>query len=336
MNFSSFEEFHKKWLDLLVIGKTIEQNNKKYHIIGMTLTNKAAELYIIEPYTKPESKNKKGVYNQRRILKEQEEQEYRYLHCSDFSIANEHFKTQSSIGGPLNPDDYGTIQLFFDMLRAGWTVPDWLKNTDWDNLLLLTLQLNTTNIKKLPAYTFGMPITITHEPNFIRHTVEKTITLNIGKSSSFYFFDCCNDKVWCYINKITLIDVWENTEEKFNDPKLIEKFSPEQLEQAKKCSYNTLKQTCPKGMCYIGIEYECSKDLTLSFYSKQFLASRPETHSGSSSFFRMRLKPDKKTGAHNLPLKGCVIHTPVSPDTTKIPAELFLYFEKVDPWIETI
>ena len=50
----------------------------------------------------------------------------------------------------------------------------------------------------------------------------------------------------------------------------------------------------------------------------------------------MRLKPDKEIGTHNLPLKGSVIQTPVSPNTFKIPAELFLYFEKVETWTETV
>ena len=72
------------------------------------------------------------------------------------------------------------------------------------------------------------------------------------------------------------------------------------------------------------------------FYSKEYLKSCPESHSGSSSFLLMRLAPDKETGIHNLPLKGCVIQTPVSPDTYKIPAELFLYLEKQKEWTETI
>ena len=49
MNFALIENFHKKWRDILVIGKTIERDNKKYHIVGMTLADEA-ELYIIEPY----------------------------------------------------------------------------------------------------------------------------------------------------------------------------------------------------------------------------------------------------------------------------------------------
>ena len=61
-----------------------------------------------------------------------------------------------------------------------------------------------------------------------------------------------------------------------------------------------------------------------------------ETHHGSSYFLLMRLKPDQETGIHGLPLKGCVMQTPLSPDTAKISAELFLYHEKADAWTETV
>ncbi len=89
-------------------------------------------------------------------------------------------------------------------------------------------------------------------------------------------------------------------------------------------------------MCYIEIEYECSKDISLTFYSKEYLKSRPETHTGSSSFILMHSKHNKETGTHNLRLKSYIMQTPFSPDTSKIPAELFLYCENEKEWIETI
>lgn len=55
MNFSSLESFHSKWQDILVIAKTIERNGKKYHIVGITLSNET-KLYMIEPYMKPKSR----------------------------------------------------------------------------------------------------------------------------------------------------------------------------------------------------------------------------------------------------------------------------------------
>lgn len=335
MNFSELEEFHKKWKDILVIGKTIERDDKRYHIIGMTLSDEA-KLYIIEPYIEIEHAPKKGVRNQRRLLKERDSMECCYLHCSEFYLGSERLEVQGGTGGPLafSSGDYGVLQLFFDMMSAGWIIPEWLKAVDWDGLQLVTLDIAA--MEKLPEYLPDMPVTIRHSLTFTEHIIEKPVTLRVGKSRSFSFTDADGETVQCYINSVTLFDVWKNCAEQLNSPQLAERFSPKQLKEAEKQSYEALKQCCPKGMCYTAIEYECSKDLSLTFYSRQFLTSRPEQHHGSSSFFVMRLKPDKETGTHGLPLKGCVIDTPVSPDTVKISAELFLYYEKVPEWTETV
>ena len=93
--------------------------------------------------------------------------------------------------------------------------------------------------------------------------------------------------------------------------------------------YDTLEQCCPKGMYYIGIEYECSKNYDLVFHSKQYLKSRSEMRQGNVHFIMMHLKHNQETGTHDLPLKGCVIQTLVSSDTSKILAELFLYHERI-------
>ena len=335
MNFSILSDCHKKLQDILVIGKTIERDGRKYHILGMTLSD-GVKLYIIEPYDKREPINRKGILNHRRKLKEYEGRSCCYLHCSEFYLGDEKLQVQSGMSGSLeySLEDYGTIQLFLDMMSAGWTVPEWLKDTDWADLQMVTL--NISNMEKLPDYSPDMPIAITHSPDSTQHILEKTVTLNVGKSRSFYFTDNYGDNVQCHINNVMLIDMWKNTEEELSNPKLSERFTPEQLEQAKKQSYGALEQCCPKGMCYIGIEYECSKSYDLVFHSKQYLTSRPETHQGSSHFLMMRLKPDQETGTHGLPLKGCVIQTPVSPDTTQIPAELFLYYERINEWTETV
>ena len=126
MNFSLLEGFHSKWQDILVIGKTTERNGIKYHIVGMTLSDEA-KLYIIEPYIEPESRNRKGIRNHRRVLKEHERHGYSYLHCSDLCLGDVHLKIQGSMGSPMDSDNYRIFQLFFDMMSAGWTVPEWLK-----------------------------------------------------------------------------------------------------------------------------------------------------------------------------------------------------------------
>lgn len=336
MKFSYLEDAHEQWSDVLAIGRTIERDGKKYHMVGMTL-RETAELYIIEPYEEQENRHRrKGMRSQRRLLKENEEHEECYLHCSEFCFGTQWLHVQSGSAGPLehSVQNYRTIQLFLDMMSAGWVVPEWLKEEEWDNLQLVTLEI--ADLDELPKYSPEMPIIIKHRSDFKRHLLEKTVTLHVGKSRSFSFVDYSGDKVWCYINTVALMDVWKDTEEQFSNPEYIKKVSPEQLKQAKEHCYRALEQSCPKGMCYVGVEYECSKDISLQFYSKEYLKSHPEHHEGSASFLMMRLKPDKELGIHKLPLKGCVIQTPVSPDTVKILAELFLYFEKTEEWEERI
>lgn len=335
MNLSILEDVHQNWREILVIGRTIERDDKKYHLLGMTLSDEA-NLYIIEPFTKPVHRNLKGVRNQRRIQKEHERDDNTYLHCSEFCIGGETMKPQSGSAGPLrhSEDDYRTLQLFFDMMSAGWTAPDWLKEENWDNLQLVTLTM--AGLDKLPPCPAQTPITIRHAPIPVQHIVEKPVTLRVGKSCSFSFTDACGEQVVCHINNVSLIDVWEDTAKELANPEFTKRIPPEQLQELKEHHYSALNQNCPKGMCYIGVEYECSKNLSLTFYSKQFLSSRPEVHHGTSSFFLMRLKPDRTTGSHGLLLNGCVIQTPVAPDTTVIPAELFLYIDKVPAWVETV
>ena len=44
MKFSYLEDVHKVWDDILVIGKTIKRDNKRYHIVGMTLAASAERI----------------------------------------------------------------------------------------------------------------------------------------------------------------------------------------------------------------------------------------------------------------------------------------------------
>lgn len=339
MQLSYLQEIPNEWHKLLVIGRTIERDHKKYHLIGMTL-GESANLYFLEPFSKPDhfqlKQKQRANRSHRAQLKAQKESSECYLHCSEIRLENKLLKVQGGCGSPLTfaEQDYKTICLFVEMMRAGWIVPDWLREKDWNDLQLVTLHIE--GLKRLPKYSPEMPITIKHRMDSIRHIVEKTVTLTVGKSRSFSFTDHEGEEVWCHINQVTLIDVWEDTEKQFHDPQYINKIPPERLQEVREMSYKALEQNCPKGMCYIGIEYECSKDFQLQFYTKEYLRSRPESHSRSVLFFLMHLKPDQEKGAHGLPLKGCVIQTAVCPDTVKIPAELFCYYEKVEAWEENI
>lgn len=335
MQFSWLEDVSKKWKDILVIGKTIERDGKKYHIIGMTM-EEAAKLYIIEPYEEQKRRNLKKKRTQRLILKEQEIEIIRYLHCREFKIGNKKLCVQGGCGGVLRPENYEEIKLFLDMMDAGWKIPEWLRNEDWEGLQLVTLEI--ASLKRLPKYSPDMPITIKHDLGFEKHLLKraKSMMIEIGKPLSFQFTAHDGEKVQCHINNVMLIDVWEDARKQFSDAKYRERFTEEQLREIESNYYEVLSQNCPKGMYYIGIEYECSRDIQLQFYSKDFLESYPESHNGSAAFLMMRLKPDKKTGIHGLPLKGYAIDTPFAKDTTKVSVELLFYMEKTAAWEECV
>lgn len=333
MNFLDLEEMHKKWQDILVIGKTVERDHKRYHIVGMT-QEPEAKLYIIEPYdaSEQEEPKRRGIRNHRRMLKESRESGFSYLHCREIYLGEQRLEIQggSSTGFQYLLESYGEIQLFFDMMQAGWTIPEWLKDEEWSCLQLVTL--NVAELKGLPSYTPGMPIIIKHGETRRQQILEKTITLQVGKSRSFQFTDQKGDQVQCYINRVELVDVRKQAEEQFDDPIYQQKLEPEQFEEMKHYFYNALQESCPKGMCWVQVEYECTKNLSLQFYSKEYLRSHPSR----TSALLILPKPERKIGTHQLPLRGCMIQTAVSPDTSKIPAEAFFAFETVDAWEETI
>ena len=153
---------------------------------------------------------------------------------------------------------------------------------------------------------------------------------------SFRFTAHDGSKVQCHINQVTLVDVWAEARKSFGDEELRKRFTEEQLREMENSYYQVLRQNCPEGMCYVGIEYECSKDISLQFYERAFLDSYPESRSGSATFFVMSVKPDKKTGSHGLALRGTDIAVPVPPDTTAVSVELLFYMERTEAWEEVI
>jgi len=332
MNFSFLEQWHQSWRDVLVLGRTVEWEGQTCHILGMTLAE-GAKLYVLEPYQEKRSR-RSANRSYRRRLKEFNDGDIHFFHCSQIGLGDEVLPIQGGSASPLRAslEDLSALPLFFRMLDAGWIIPDWLKQTDWSGLQLVTLDL--PEVKQLPRCTPDTPLRLTHRAYSTRHILEKTVTLTVDKPRTISFTDHLGEEVLCHINRVFLIDVWQVTEEKFHDPAILSRGTPEELEMAKKHCLEALEQSCPKGFCQIGMEYECSKDLQLQFYSKEYLKSSPRS-CGNSGALILRTKPDQELGTHGLPLKSCVIDTPVSPGTIKIPAELFFYYERKDAWEET-
>lgn len=118
MQFSWLEGVSKKWRGILVIGRTIERDGKRYHIVGMTM-EEAATLYILEPSEERKKRDPKKKRTQRMILREQETESYSYMQCREFKIGSRKMCTQSACAGDLIPENYEEIKLFLDMMEIG-------------------------------------------------------------------------------------------------------------------------------------------------------------------------------------------------------------------------
>lgn len=336
MDFEYLSYSYRKYEQVLIIGKSFDTKRGKAHIIGMTKDD-VAKLYIIEPYLYEEEEVKKRQ-RQRDILKRAESEISMYVNIESIKLGEHIFNVCSGQATSLRyaENDIEMLYVYFKMLEAGWNIPAWLKEMSWDDLQLVELELEA--VDQLPVCDAGTDITFMHS-NTCRKVIlpkSKSVKLTIGKAGSFSFENAEGEKVKCYVNDVRLIDVWEDAKKRFEDPRYRELMTEEQLEDMKKTFYSTLEENCPKGKNYIGIEYECDNDITLQFYSKEFLNSYPQEYSGTASALTMLVRPDKKQGEHGLKLKGNVIQTPVGGDVKQISVELIFYMEQIDAWEEQI
>lgn len=136
-------------------------------------------------------------------------------------------------------------------------------------------------------------------------------------------------KAFCYINRVYLQNLWEEQERQFADKeyrsKMLQHMSAEQLNEMKEKLDAALENFCPRGKRVFVVEYECSEDVSLKFYAKEYLDAIPKSSYGSAMMLMMHVKPDENTGKHGQKLQACVVETPVEPEETKLETELFSY-----------
>ncbi len=174
-----------------------------------------------------------------------------------------------------------------------------------------------------------------YDTNFQRYPVEKPALLECGKTTDIAFELEDGKQAMCYINKVELHDVWAGQEQRFADPvyreRVLQHMSEEEFEKMQEDVYRILEEHCPKGKCFIALEYECSEEnIGVNFYDKEYLDSVPQPSSGSCSSMMMRNKPEKETGIHGLKLRGEMIQKPLDRDTKSLEAELFCYYTMVE------
>lgn len=329
MNFAELYLAAEKYDEVKAIGGDIERDGRFYHIVGMTRSGRIARLYILEelPEGSRESATERPRSNRDSMLLAPEDG------CFSSIRSIETDNTEMEVRGMcrewLGSSDYCHSILFFhEMMKAGWELSDDSRflAVDWESICLTSIDFETEK-EKLPEWEAGK-VRLKYGRGAKKSIVGKRLCLKTGNEAEIEF-SLDSGKGICYINKVYPIDVWEEQEKRFDDPRYLEIMTREELESHKKEFFEILEEECPRGMCYLGIEYECEPEGSVCFYDADFLDAEPKSSSGSARIMMMTLRPDEPTGMHGLTLRGCIIQTPVKPDIREITAELLYFLETV-------
>lgn len=341
MNFEHFESlFAQNTFDeVKVIGRDVELEGHYGHVIGMTLKDRKALVYILElaEHFDAEGKLFQNPEDEthRQQMKEscEEKQEFIFHGVREFHSNGKVYEVagaNSSIVEEHHRTEY--LLLYVMMAEHGWKMPKEspLYQSDWNCQQMTVIELRE-EMEQLPDWEMDLEVVKDSCPK--TQLLEIPVVLTCGETPvlSFCFQDGTQEK--CYINKIGFLDVWADFECRFQDEeyvnKMLELVGTEAFQKMKQQYEEILLAECPRGKGYLFVEYECSADAALQFYSSVYLDSKPKVHSGSASSMIFMHRPEKEKGIHGLKLRGCVIQTPIEPEKTSLKAELFSYTESV-------
>ncbi len=313
MNFGALELHTDR--KVLPIGKwlsRIEDDGTLRYVLGFSYEN-GLKLHVIENYYECEHEHEYEE-TQREVTKSRLFNEFPSL--TKVTIREKEYLSHSGQGSPMRYTD--DISLFCEFMREGWSAPEELKYMDWEHLALYSYDIECGEIPEIDG---KVGLVYKKEPKHL--FVEWEIPLKIGEP-----YDCslesCGKNIPCFINNVYLLDVFEEIEKTYSDPKAREKFSEKQLADMKRRAIEVTEEHCPRDMRYVVIEYECDENISFCFDLTERLDKKTEpTSGGSMSLFLVTHKTDKSAGEHGLPLKSSVLQTPVAQDITEIPVELF-------------
>lgn len=350
MNFEQMRQAYRDFDEVMPIGRTVELEGRLCHIVGMTRIEKQAEMYVLEWAPKkaepPENGTAKSGLAKAAAGAERKERHTNRMsmkivpaECPIFNIktiriGERELETGGANSGPLALNEGCAVDadsenffLFYEMMKAGWGLPEGspFLMADWNTMWLTRLNFRTET-DSLPVWE-NQEMLVKWGRRTKQHYVEKPVCLTVGEEAELPFTIEDGQQGICYINRVYPIDIWKENEEKFRNPRYLEIMSAEELEKQKEDFFRNLEKDCPRGMCYLGIEYECTLEGSLAFYDRAFLEAGPRSYQGSSGFLMMLLRPDEPTGKHGLRQRGCVIQTPVAPDVQTLEAELFRFDE---------
>ncbi len=286
MNFEQLEQARTEYDEIMPVGRDVVKDGKRYHIIGMTRRRAEAFLYVIErqePIIDERMKKRlccqKGNirYSNRddRIVTQGPDSYFSGV--SAIGIGKTRLETRSSTSGPMAFEtgfDCRSALLLSEMMKVGWHLPSdsGFQTLDWQNVWLTELSFRT-EVDTLPVWS-EEDISVTARRRGESFYIQEPILLTVGEEQEIPFTYGGDKKAVCYLNRVFVMDVWEGFEKMFQkqmqDPRLAQKMTKEEFDHYKEGFYRSLSENCPRGTCYLGIEYECTAQGALFFTAGNF------------------------------------------------------------------
>ena len=240
-------------------------------------------------------------------------------------IGDIEFEVSGSENRRLNVQDGESVLFLSELLRNGWN-PEGIDYQNIDMLFLNSIEL-AGNYTKIPDLENNPMLHFTMRKDSISYLVEQPVTLAVnGQYPEKLWFknEKTGEEHWAQINSVYLNDMWADMEKVFSDPNFLKQMTEEQIAESKKDFEERFTEICPRGMCYPVVEYECEECISLQFYTKQYLESKPVHKNGGMGFI---VRTEKPIGVLGLKLKAAIIQEPVPVNTVSIEAELFQYYK---------
>jgi len=336
MNIKYIQELLSRINEIKIIGKNTEINGVVCNVAGLVLNDQKLSLIVLEYNDQLRQQIEEreiaelcyvalAPETNRIRMKAREKVTQPFMHVKNVFIGDKEFEVSGSENHRLNVKDGESILFLSELLRNGWN-PEGVDYQNIDMMFLTRLDLNG-DFTKIPDFENNPHIHFKMSKDSVSYLVEQPIILNVNDEypeKLWFKNEETGEEHWAQINRFYFNDMWSEMERIFSGPNLQKQMTKEQIAVAKKDFEEKFMKICPRGMCYPIIEYECDEDISLEFYTKNYLESMPVNRNNGMGFI---VGTEKTTGVLGLKLKAAIIQEPVSLDTISIEAELFQYYK---------
>lgn len=204
----------------------------------------------------------------------------------------------STSSGDTGEWDTETVLTLAELMRRGVEL-NFLPELPMSGMRVTAMELEG-GFQRIPEeWTLKPVIEWEPDPSHRSRLLKKRLLLPSGKQDTkIRFRDETGQTHLLYVSELSYYDIWEKEEHRFEDPKYVEKFPAEQLEEMKRTFFDSLTESYPRGTRIPIVEYETEGGIQAQFYSKEELDQPEKVHIGSCSSMWFLFRPDEPEGIH--------------------------------------